>query len=55
MISLPKGESINFFRISSDTGSHPASRALWVTFGPSAIKIPFSGSCLLRSCASVKW
>ena len=29
-------------------------RATWITFGLSAMKIPFSGSSLLRSCASVR-
>ena len=34
---------------SIDIGSHPASNALSTTFGLSAMNIPFSGSCLLRS------
>ena len=35
-----------------EIGWHPESKALSITFGLSAIKIPFSGSARFRSCTS---
>lgn len=34
-------------------GGQPASSAVWITFGLSAMKTPFSGSSRFRSCACV--
>ena len=39
--------------IKNESGSHPASNAVPMTLGLSAMKIPFSGSSLLRSWDSV--
>jgi hypothetical protein len=35
-------------------GVYPAFNATFITFGLSAMKIPFSGSKRLRNCASVR-
>jgi len=40
--------------IKKESGTQPASSAVPMTLGLSAMKMPFSGSSLLRSCASVK-
>ena len=37
------------FSISTETGTHPASNARMITFGLSAINIPFAGSARLTS------
>ena len=44
--------SICFFSIRQDIGSYPASSALSITLGLSAIKIPFPGSALFNNCPS---
>ena len=40
--------SNSFCSIKKETGTQPAFRARSITFGLSAIKIPFSGSCFLK-------